>query len=389
MTKKILFICSKFPRISETFIRTQIDYFVEKDYDVQIYSSMNYLNNDLTQKYSDSIIGFKNKYYKIFFFPKYFIKFLFTNPLTLFDSLNFFKYGKDSLYLNHFYSMVFFNKKEYDIIIAHFGRNGNVGAFLKKNIMTESKLYCMFHGYDIREGIKKGGQIYKLLFEFCNGILSISEYNEKNLKCFGAKNIIYHPNGIDLEKFKKNKTKNIKEIKILSVGRLVWEKGYEFALEGVHKLINNNPNLNIEYNIIGEGPLRNKLEEYIKNNNLNDKIILHGAKLNSEIIEYYNYSNIFLLSSVAEALPVVIMEAASCELPIIATNVGSIFEEVIDEYNGFLIESKNSLEINNKLQKFIDEPNLITKMGKNGRKLISEKYNLKKLNQNLELLFQK
>ena len=60
--------------------------------------------------------------------------------------------------------ILFSQSAKYDVLLAHFGENGNVGAFIKDKIMPNSKLFCMFHGADIRKGIKKGGHIYNYLF---------------------------------------------------------------------------------------------------------------------------------------------------------------------------------------------------------------------------------
>ncbi|MFA5248482.1 MAG: glycosyltransferase [Patescibacteria group bacterium] len=385
--KKILIICNRFPNISETFIRSQIDFLLTVSSNVHIFACGRKVNNYLLNKY-EHVFGLKSNTQKILFFPFYFFNYIFKNPVLVFKSLNIFKYGKDALYLKLFYAVIFFYKKKYDIIITHFGRSGNVGAFIKKNIIPDVKLLSVFHGADIREGIKKQGKIYSNLFNIANNIIAISSYNNYYLKKWGARNIVKLHNGIDIDYYKETRRQGDKEIVILSVGRLVWEKGYISALEVVKKVIKNNPNLKINYIIVGEGIMRKKLEKYILENNLRENIILAGAKKVNEVLDYYLNTDIFLLTSVAEALPTVILEASACALPVVATNVGSISEEVEDCYSGFLIPVNNTLELYNKLNILIKDKQKRIEFGKHGREIMCKKFNKNKLNEELLKLIQ-
>lgn len=384
--KKIVFICNNFPNLSETFIRNQIDFFIQEGFSVTIFAAGKLIKNDLLLQYPNTT-GYYSNVRKILLFPVYFLKYLFVNPLALVDSLNFFIYGRDASFLKTFYAMVLLSEQKADIFICHFGRSGNVGAFLKKNFFRNSKLLCMFHGRDIREGIQRGGAIYKPLFQYADKILSISSYNYKYLNTWGAPNIVSHPVGIDTTFFQKKsssiKGKSKKSLRILTVGRLVKEKGYTYALEAIAKLRDSLSSQKFVYEIVGEGPLHSDLVSIIKENKLEDHVLLHGAKSKKEILEYYQKADIFLLPSVAEALPVVIMEAMACEIPVIATDVGSVREEVINGQNGFLIESANSEAIFQKLNLLVKDEDLRKNFGKLGRKLVLDKYDIVKLNRKL------
>ena len=309
--------------------------------------------------------------------------YIFICPKLILNSLNIIEYGKEALFLKLFYSVIFLYNKRYDVVICHFGRPGNVGAFIKKNWMYNTILLCVFHGRDIREGIKKQGKVYSKLFETADMILSISKYNYDYLSNWGAQNIVNHPNGIDINYFKKKKKEEKTEIIILSVGRLVWEKGYFYAIDAIKKLVLKNPHKNIKYNIIGEGPLRKEIQKKIIYEKLENQIILHGEKFKEEVLEFYNKSDIFLLSSIAEALPVVILEASSCELPVVATNVGSVYEEIENGKSGFLVPPENSKEICKKLNILVNDKEKRLKFGKMGREIIYKNYDAKRLNNKL------
>jgi colanic acid/amylovoran biosynthesis glycosyltransferase len=387
---KIAFICNAFPEISQTFVRDHADYFIKKGHHVDIFAGSHLVNNKILSRYN-CCYGLKSNLQKLYFFPFYFTKYFLKNPFLIIKTLNFIKYSRQACYLKIFYTTIFLLARniKYDILMCHFGDAGIVGAFIKEEILPQVKLFCMFHGADIREGIKKGGKIYEQLDLQSDIILSISQYDRKLLETWikDKKKIIDHPLGIDTKKFKsESKIKN-NSYSILTVGRLVQEKGYFYALEAVNKLIKNYPNKNITYHIIGDGYLEKNINRYIKNHKLEEKIILHGAKTGKELIKYYQQGDIFLLSSIAEAVPVVLMEAQSFEMPVVATKVGGTEEVVINGKSGFIVKSKNVNEIFKKLEWLIKNKGKWKIMGEKGRELIKKKYNSKILNPKLEKLF--
>jgi colanic acid/amylovoran biosynthesis glycosyltransferase len=387
---KIAFICNTFPEISQTFVRDHIDYFIKRKHHVDIFTSGYLLNNNILNKYH-CCFGLKSNLQKVYLFPFYFIKYFLKKPLLIIKTLDFLKYGGEAYYLKIFYTIIFLleRKINYDVLMCHFGDSGKVGAFIKKELLPQAKLFCMFHGADIREGIRKGGQVYKQLDLQSNVILSISNYNRRFLETWikDKRKIIDHHLGIDTKKFSQRKTIRKNYCDILTVGRLVKEKGHFYALKAVNRLIKNYPDKNINYHIIGEGYLKKDINKYIKNHGLEGKIILYGVKTGKELIKYYRKSDIFLLSSVAEAVPVVLMEAQSCEMPVIATKVGGVEEVVINDKSGFIVRPKSAEEIFKKLDWLIKNKSKWKIIGEKGRELIKKKYNSEILNPKLEKLF--
>jgi colanic acid/amylovoran biosynthesis glycosyltransferase len=243
----------------------------------------------------------------------------------------------------------------------------------------------MFHGFDIRLGIDKDGIIYKDLIKHIDKVQAISKYNKKHLLEFGfpESKIVFHPVGIDLSKFTQ-KTNYIpgKTIQILSIGRLVLEKGYKYGIEAIAKLIHEQK-VDLCYTIIGEGDLFHDLKNLCNKLNIEKIVRFEGAKGRNDIIRYLHNSDIFFLPSVAEALPVALMEALSCGLPTVATNVGSVKELVIDNENGFVSEPKSIDSIANRLVQLIEAKENWMEMGQSGHKHINANYNIKILNTKL------
>jgi len=173
--------------------------------------------------------------------------FIHRNPKAVLNSLNVFKYGKETLSLTYFYKvMLFLGVGRIDVILCHYGPNGDFAALLKDMGLTP-KLITMFHGYDIRRGIEQGGAVYQRLFEEGDAFLSISDYNRTHLLAFGAppEKIHDHPVGIDLGRYVFAERKSSGPIKILSVGRLVKEKGHAYGLRAIQQLLRRLPSVDI------------------------------------------------------------------------------------------------------------------------------------------------
>lgn len=395
---KIAFIVGEFPTLSETFILNQITGLIDLGHDVQIFVQKGNFNG---KTHPDVLIYNLKKRTHYFNIPSnrviriikaiyLIITNFYKSPSKILESLNIFKYGTNALSLNLLYITLSFLDKNFDIIFCHFGPIGNIGACLKQIGIT-GKLITIFHGDDIRLGIIKGKNYYKKLFEVGDCFLAISKYNYKNLIHFGAdsKKIIFHSVGIDVKKFSKqllNPIKKGSKIRIITVARLVEEKGLEYGIKAIRVLLNNNPKINLEYGIIGEGPLEIPLKKLVRKLVLTNIIHFLGPMTQEEIIKEMEKSNIFLLPSIAEALPVVLMEAQAMKLPVITTNVGGIPEVIVDGKSGFLVPANDIKTMAKKIEYLIKNPEIRFKMGRYGQRY-SKKFNIYNLNKKLINIF--
>lgn len=144
-------------------------------------------------------------------------------------------------------------------------------------------------------------------------------------------------------------------ILIGSVGELHPIKGFEYALEGIQMLIQKYKHggsaKKIIYVLCGEGEHRLVLENKIKELNLTDSVFLLGHVKNAS--HYLKAFDIFLVPSLSEGLPYIVLEAGLSTLPTVATAVGGITEVIDDMQSGILIQSRKSREITHALDFFI------------------------------------
>jgi glycosyltransferase involved in cell wall biosynthesis len=163
------------------------------------------------------------------------------------------------------------------------------------------------------------------------------------------------PNGCDAEHFKNlnkdicRKKLNLKKIEkiILFVGRLHPVKGIQYLIDAMVSIEKYDKNAKLL--IIGDGEERYNLESYVNKRKLKDSITFIGELPHSELPQYFAASDIFVLPSLSEGFPNVLLEAMASGLPIIATNVGGVPDIIQENINGFLVEPQNPNEIGKKL----------------------------------------
>ncbi len=161
----------------------------------------------------------------------------------------------------------------------------------------------------------------------------VKNYNIKEDKIRVIKNPIDIRN---IDNLLKDSNKNLfdnTKINLLSVGRLEYQKGYEFLIEALTKLDDR-----FYLTIIGDGSYENILKELIIKNSLQNRVNLLGFKSNPYI--YMKSADILVLSSRFEGLPNVVLEANYCQTPAVVFNSpGGSSEIIIDGFNGFLAKA--------------------------------------------------
>ncbi|MDK2789540.1 MAG: hypothetical protein PWP15_47 [Methanothermococcus sp.] len=212
--------------------------------------------------------------------------------------------------------------------------------------------------------------IEKLAYKFADfSIVSSNEDYNYVIKNYGVRNIIVNPNYINTDLFKPMNIK--KEKDIIFVGRLSKQKN-------IFNLIKAFKSLNYDLDIYGDGELKEKIEELIKDLKLDDKVKLKGTVPNSELPSILNQYKIYVLPSFYEGMPKTLLEAMACGLPCLGTDVEGTREVIIHGENGWL--TNTDLEsINKGIVKLMEAKNLRKKLGENARKTIEEKYSLKKV----------
>lgn len=391
---RIAFFVSGFPCISETFIVNQITGLIDRGHDVDIYADEIHgharLPDDLhryhllDRTYCRHAVQPARRWQRLVKRVFLAAKNVWRYPGVVFRSLNVFTYGIRAITLDVLDRALFFiGRPSYDIVHCHFGQNGIDAAILIDLGLLKGKLVTTFHGYDIREGIARMGRVYDLLIKHCDAVHSISQYNRKHLEAFGfdRNRIIHHPMGIDLKRFQPPQNPGMAEtVTILTVARLVREKGFQLAFQALADVRTRRSGTPIRYRIIGEGGFAGSLQSLMRELGLEDVVEFLGAQDQTMVATTLSHADLFLLPSLAEAMPVSIMEAMACALPVVATDVGSVAELVRDGQTGRLVPPADSRALADALIKLLDERESWPRLGQAGRAIVTEKYNLDILN---------
>lgn len=186
----------------------------------------------------------------------------------------------------------------------------------------------------------------------------------KNSNC----TCVYIPNSI--EKIPKN-IAPLNKKSFVSVGRLSPEKGYLDLLK-LYKLIKKKyPDWVL--NIIGDGPERKKLEEFIKDNDLEENVILHGYQGKDYIDKVLHNSSIYLMTSYTESFGIVLIEAMSHGVPCVAFDSAEGAREIINSgENGYLIKNRNFNAMLMKISSLVDKETERKKLGKMARESVKK-----------------
>jgi len=159
------------------------------------------------------------------------------------------------------------------------------------------------------------------------------------------------------------------EIIVTTIGQLKKEKGVEYLLAAVPKVIEKFKE--VRFLICGEGEYKEELIKLAEKLNITKNVIFTGYY--DDLSQVLGVSDLFITPSLMESLPIVILEAMCAGLPIIGTKVGDI-PFCINSKNGLLIKPKSSEEISKALIKLLTNKEKLKEMGKESRNLVKEKF---------------
>ncbi len=120
------------------------------------------------------------------------------------------------------------------------------------------------------------------------------------------------------------------------MGTLKWQKGYEYLLQSLKGIFSRHPEYRLA--VVGDGPLRNQLQELAKRLGIADKIDFLMRLSHEQVATVLNESSIFVMSSVSEGFPKALIEAMACGTPAVATDVGDC-REIVNGV-GFIVKPR-------------------------------------------------
>ena len=404
---KVAFFLSKFPVSSETFVLNQINGLIALGVDVNIFAlNKGNLNpadplvshHDLLNKttYLLKEGGGDSKYKKIITRLVSVAK-LFVN-LQLVSKL--FKARYKNSNKGMVLPVVVSRIKDQlvaDIVIAHFGPIGVFAQNLQSLGKLDGKIMTVFHGYDIsmKSVLEQYKFDYQKLFNESAGVLPISNLWADKLIGMGCpeNKVFVNRMGINLTDFSFKQGETSSRLKLVSVARLIEKKGLFDAITAMSLL--KKAQIDFRYKIIGDGPLEEKLKNYIIDLGLEDCVELVGFLPQEKVREVLKETDIFLLPSITaasgdmEGIPVALMESMAMGITTVSTYHSGIPELIENEVSGFLVPERAPKELAKTLISISEEKFDLDNIRSTAFRVVQNKFNQQLLYQELKSIIEK
>ena len=295
--------------------------------------------------------------------------------------------------------VLLFKRLSIDIVHAHSGCVFNTVlcakmAFVPAVIVTEHGLPIYSDGRTMPVNVKT--KIENLVVSFCcNKIVAVSaEIKESLISTYktSTDKISIIINGIDTEKFTNVISDQspfqewqipTNKIIIGSVGRLVTIKNYKYLLRSFVKLQKQIDGLHLVF--IGDGPELENLQNEARASDIVGNVTFLGMR--HDIFRFLPFIDVFVLPSVTEGTSISLLEAQSCGVPAVVTNVGGNPDIIKNGVNGFVVPVGDVDSLALKIETIVTDLSFRSKLSHNARRLVLEKYDIKGMVKQYEQLY--
>lgn len=284
---------------------------------------------------------------------------------------------------------------------------GSIAAYFIKLVKPNISFLLTLQEGDSEFHLKHGkfglvGFFGKRIIKKADSIQAISSY----LNDFAVFQGVYSPitvvpNGVDIQKIKnlKIKTQNEKEnfknklnIKdnekiVITTSRLVYKNGIDVLIKAIYELKNLVPLVKIKLLILGDGELKNELENLVLKLDLKNEVLFLGFVFQDKIYEYLAISDVFCRPSRSEGLGNSFLEAMACGVPVVGTNVGGIPDFLIYGETGLFCKVDNECDLAEKIKILLEDNILRAKIIENAKKLVYENYDWNSITGKMQKLF--
>ncbi len=278
-----------------------------------------------------------------------------------------------------------------DIIHTNSSKLGGVGSFIGR-MLGVPRIIFTAHGWPFLEPRSASWRTLAWLGSYATALLAhrvilVSEHDLRHTTMPGARHkcTVIHTAVSDFSTLPREDARralvgdsmtdtHAHNVWVGTIGELNHNKNHETAIDAI-ATFNRTHQSKIFFLIIGEGELRQKLEEQVSLRGLTDYVQFVGQR--TEAKQYLNAFDIFLFPSHKEGLPYALLEAGKVGLPCVASFVGGIPEVIENLKTGLLINPHQSDSIETALQHLINEPNARVHYGDNLQAHITESFDLK------------
>lgn len=274
---------------------------------------------------------------------------------------------------------------------VHFAsRSLSLGLLI--GILNGKPVSCTVHAFDIFTR-SRGALRMRLLR--CRFIVAISRFNIEFLERLCGQDVaklcsVVHC-GIDLAKFNSIKRGPMAG-NMVCVAKLIEKKGYDTAIRACDVL--NKMGIDFKYRIVGDGPLGPHLKALVKQLGLNDRVEFLGRRPNDQLLTLFGEACLFLMpcktarNGDMDGIPVAMMEAMACRVPVVSTMISGIPELVENGVNGMLVKEKDVDALADSIKNLLSDMGKLRKYGEAARQKVFVEFNIMENAKQLRKLFE-
>jgi colanic acid/amylovoran biosynthesis glycosyltransferase len=259
---------------------------------------------------------------------------------------------------------------------VHFGNEAAAVGLLVKSFSAAS-LSLTIHGPDEFDDV--AGQSLRLKVERADQVVCISQFARSQLMRLTPPahwdKLQLCRLGVDPTRFKPApKAREAGPVRLLSVGRLTSAKGQWLLVQACAAL--QRECIEFELTVVGDGPDRTRLTESVSSQDLQGRVRFTGALNQTEVLAELARADVFVLPSLAEGIPVVLMEAMASGVPCVTSPVNGIPELIEHERNGLLATPGDAEALARQLRRVIGDTGLRQRLATAGRAEVEQRFNL-------------
>lgn len=283
------------------------------------------------------------------------------------------------------------SRKKFDILHVHWPfPHGILSMFA--TLFCKSKVILNFHGACLLLAQRYSfvRNFLKYFIKNADAVIVNSSFTGKKVTEIYDRPIHVIPYGSTVIP-KSNLRKEVPGRYIFSVGRMIERKGFTYLIDAMPQVISQFPDAKLI--LAGGGPVREQLLQQVNKLQLQDNVNLPG-KVSAEDLEMlYAQGDIFVLPAIidkngdTEGLGVVLIEAMTYKIPVIASNVGGIPDVIVTGTSGILVDQKNPSMLANELIGLLKDPEKMQRIGEQGYNFISTRFSWERVIRDIENLY--
>ncbi|MEM1116388.1 MAG: glycosyltransferase [Bacteroidota bacterium] len=253
-----------------------------------------------------------------------------------------------------------------DVVHVHFVRS-EAAYFLALRALVGHRVVLTFHGSDLYRPDPVSQRVLARLARHADAVTAVSAPLQAHLQAWmpGREGVTFIPNGVDLDFWAAAQPCPAAPATVVAVGRLEPVKGFDVLIEAVRRL---RVARDVRLHLIGDGRQRGALERQAAEAGLADAVTFAGHLDPEGVRDAFRAASVFALPSRSEGLPLALIEAQAAGLPVVATRVGGVPDQV-PHPAGILVEPDDPAALAEALGTTLANPQRAARAGRAGREV--------------------